>query len=78
MLIFRCSDYFVIGGGSGGLASAVSDRNDLATLNLGETSNGACMAIVADWVQRRASQHGAKVGVIEATHRLGGTCVNVG
>ncbi|ORY34906.1 hypothetical protein BCR39DRAFT_515505 [Naematelia encephala] len=42
-------DYFVIGGGSGGLASA-----------------------------RRAAQYGAKVGLVEATHRLGGTCVNVG
>jgi len=42
-------DYFVIGGGSGGLASA-----------------------------RRASSYGAKVGLVEATHRLGGTCVNVG
>jgi glutathione reductase (NADPH) len=43
------SDYFVIGGGSGGLASA-----------------------------RRAGQYGKKVGLVEATHRLGGTCVNVG
>lgn len=42
-------DYFVIGGGSGGLATA-----------------------------RRASQYGAKVGLVEATDRLGGTCVNVG
>jgi len=42
-------DYFVIGGGSGGLASA-----------------------------RRAAQYGAKVGLVEATYRLGGTCVNVG
>ncbi|KAL0074345.1 alternative NADP(H) dehydrogenase [Phycomyces blakesleeanus] len=43
-------DYLVIGGGSGGLASA-----------------------------RRASGiHGAKVALIEAQHRLGGTCVNVG
>ncbi|KAL7424976.1 Glutathione reductase [Cryptotrichosporon argae] len=42
-------DYFMIGGGSGGLASA-----------------------------RRAAQYGAKVGLVEATHRLGGTCVNVG
>ncbi|KAG1143286.1 hypothetical protein G6F37_006990 [Rhizopus arrhizus] len=42
-------DYLVIGGGSGGLASA-----------------------------RRASGiHGAKVALIEAQHRLGGTCVNV-
>ncbi|RXK34876.1 glutathione-disulfide reductase [Tremella mesenterica] len=42
-------DYLVIGGGSGGIASA-----------------------------RRAAEHGAKVGLIEGTHRLGGTCVNVG
>nr|AET35423.1 GlrA [Syzygites megalocarpus] len=43
-------DYLVIGGGSGGLASA-----------------------------RRASGiHGAKVALIEAQTRLGGTCVNVG
>lgn len=42
-------DYLVIGGGSGGLASA-----------------------------RRAGQYGAKVGLIESTGRLGGTCVNVG
>lgn len=43
-------DYLVIGGGSGGLASA-----------------------------RRASGiHKASVGLIEAQHRLGGTCVNVG
>lgn len=42
-------DYFVIGGGSGGLASA-----------------------------RRAASYGAKVGLVEATYRLGGTCVNVG
>ncbi|WWD20145.1 glutathione-disulfide reductase [Kwoniella shandongensis] len=42
-------DYFVIGGGSGGLASA-----------------------------RRASSYGAKVGLVEATPKLGGTCVNVG
>jgi len=42
-------DYFVIGGGSGGLASA-----------------------------RRAGQYGAKVGIVEGTYRLGGTCVNVG
>ncbi|WWD04312.1 glutathione reductase [Kwoniella europaea PYCC6329] len=42
-------DYFVIGGGSGGLASA-----------------------------RRAASYGAKVGLAEATPKLGGTCVNVG
>ncbi|CAJ0754126.1 1555_t:CDS:10 [Entrophospora sp. SA101] len=42
-------DYLVIGGGSGGLASA-----------------------------RRAGQYGAKVGLIESSGRLGGTCVNVG
>ncbi|CED84647.1 glutathione-disulfide reductase [Phaffia rhodozyma] len=42
-------DLLVIGGGSGGLASA-----------------------------RRASSYGAKVAIIEASHRLGGTCVNVG
>ncbi|KAJ9125323.1 Glutathione reductase [Naganishia vaughanmartiniae] len=42
-------DVFVIGGGSGGLASA-----------------------------RRAGSYGAKVGLVEATYRLGGTCVNVG
>ncbi|KAI8977493.1 hypothetical protein BDF20DRAFT_875179 [Mycotypha africana] len=43
-------DYIVIGGGSGGLASA-----------------------------RRASNiYGAKVALIEAQQRLGGTCVNVG
>lgn len=41
-------DYLVIGGGSGGVASA-----------------------------RRAASHGVKVGLIES-HRLGGTCVNVG
>lgn len=27
---------------------------------------------------RRAGSYGAKVGLVEATHRLGGTCVNVG
>ena len=27
---------------------------------------------------RRAAQHGAKVALIESSHRLGGTCVNVG
>jgi len=42
-------DYLVIGGGSGGLASA-----------------------------RRASNYGVKVGLIELSERLGGTCVNVG
>lgn len=42
-------DYLVIGGGSGGLASA-----------------------------RRAGSYGAKVGIIESSGRLGGTCVNVG
>ncbi|CAG8605188.1 11641_t:CDS:2, partial [Acaulospora morrowiae] len=42
-------DYLVIGGGSGGLASA-----------------------------RRASSYGLKVGLIESSGRLGGTCVNVG
>ena len=42
-------DYLVIGGGSGGLASA-----------------------------RRAAQYGAKVAIIESSHKLGGTCVNVG
>ncbi|OMJ29799.1 Glutathione reductase [Smittium culicis] len=42
-------DYIVIGGGSGGLASA-----------------------------RRAASYGAKVALIEASGRLGGTCVNVG
>ncbi|KAF9103303.1 Glutathione reductase [Mortierella sp. GBA35] len=42
-------DYLVIGGGSGGLASA-----------------------------RRAASYGAKVGLIEGSGRLGGTCVNVG
>ncbi|KAI1299080.1 Glutathione reductase [Mortierella claussenii] len=42
-------DYLVIGGGSGGLASA-----------------------------RRAATYGAKVGLIEGSGRLGGTCVNVG
>ncbi|OLY80469.1 Glutathione reductase [Smittium mucronatum] len=42
-------DYIVIGGGSGGLASA-----------------------------RRAASYGAKVAIIEASGRLGGTCVNVG
>ncbi|KAI9229316.1 MAG: hypothetical protein DHS80DRAFT_14192 [Piptocephalis tieghemiana] len=42
-------DYLVIGGGSGGLASA-----------------------------RRAASYGVKVGIIESSGRLGGTCVNVG
>ncbi|EJD06166.1 glutathione reductase [Fomitiporia mediterranea MF3/22] len=42
-------DYVVIGGGSGGIASA-----------------------------RRAASYGKKVALIEETHRLGGTCVNVG
>jgi len=42
-------DYLVIGGGSGGLASA-----------------------------RRAGAYGFKVGLIESSGRLGGTCVNVG
>ncbi|RGB24495.1 hypothetical protein C1646_821575 [Rhizophagus diaphanus] len=42
-------DYLVIGGGSGGLASA-----------------------------RRAGSYGLKVGLIESSGRLGGTCVNVG
>lgn len=42
-------DLFVIGGGSGGLATA-----------------------------RRASSYGAKVGLVEGTPQLGGTCVNVG
>ncbi|CAG8471680.1 27812_t:CDS:2 [Racocetra persica] len=42
-------DYLVIGGGSGGLASA-----------------------------RRAGSYGFKVGIIESSGRLGGTCVNVG
>ncbi|CAG8583424.1 1633_t:CDS:2, partial [Scutellospora calospora] len=42
-------DYLVIGGGSGGLASA-----------------------------RRAGSYGFKVGLIESSGRLGGTCVNVG
>ncbi|XAO25500.1 glutathione-disulfide reductase [Cryptococcus bacillisporus CA1280] len=42
-------DYLVIGGGSGGLASA-----------------------------RRAGSYGAKVGLVEVSPRLGGTCVNVG
>ncbi len=41
-------DYLVIGGGSGGIASA-----------------------------RRAAEHGAKVGIVEAG-AIGGTCVNVG
>ncbi|KAI9244165.1 hypothetical protein BY458DRAFT_561054 [Sporodiniella umbellata] len=50
MLSKTVYDYLVIGGGSGGLASA-----------------------------RRASGiHGAKVALIEAQTRLGGTCVNVG
>ncbi|KAG0169673.1 Glutathione reductase [Apophysomyces sp. BC1034] len=43
-------DYLVLGGGSGGLASA----------------------------RRAAGVHGAKVALVEAQHRLGGTCVNVG
>ena len=43
-------DYLVIGGGSGGLASA----------------------------RRASGMHGAKVALVEAQHRLGGTCVNVG
>lgn len=42
-------DLIVIGGGSGGLASA-----------------------------RRAAKYGARVALIEASPRLGGTCVNVG
>ncbi|RHZ46307.1 hypothetical protein Glove_627g45 [Diversispora epigaea] len=42
-------DYLVIGGGSGGIASA-----------------------------RRAGSYGFKVGLIESSGRLGGTCVNVG
>lgn len=42
-------DFFVIGGGSGGLACG-----------------------------RRAGQYGARVGLVEASPRLGGTCVNVG
>ncbi|CAJ0830298.1 14194_t:CDS:10 [Entrophospora sp. SA101] len=42
-------DYLVIGGGSGGLASA-----------------------------KRVGLYGAKVGLIESSGRLGGTCVNVG
>ncbi|XP_036155088.1 glutathione reductase, mitochondrial isoform X3 [Myotis myotis] len=44
----RAYDYLVIGGGSGGLASA-----------------------------RRAAELGARVAVVES-HKLGGTCVNVG
>jgi hypothetical protein len=28
--------------------------------------------------QRRAGSYGAKVGLVEASYRLGGTCVNVG
>nr|AAC49809.1 glutathione reductase [Schizosaccharomyces pombe] len=47
--ISKVFDYLVIGGGSGGLASA-----------------------------RRAAKHGAKVALIEASGRLGGTCVNYG
>ncbi|ORZ15265.1 hypothetical protein BCR42DRAFT_416754 [Absidia repens] len=43
-------DYLVIGGGSGGLASA----------------------------RRASGVHGASVALVEAQHRLGGTCVNVG
>ena len=42
-------DYLVLGGGSGGIASA-----------------------------RRAAKYGAKVGLVESSGRLGGTCVNVG
>ncbi|WBW72620.1 mitochondrial glutathione reductase Pgr1 [Schizosaccharomyces osmophilus] len=45
----KAFDYLVIGGGSGGLASA-----------------------------RRAAKYGAKVGLVEASGRLGGTCVNYG
>lgn len=31
-----------------------------------------------DVEKRRASSYGIKVGLVEATYRLGGTCVNVG
>ncbi|EEB06124.1 glutathione reductase [Schizosaccharomyces japonicus yFS275] len=47
--VSKTFDYLVIGGGSGGLASA-----------------------------RRAASYGVKVGLIEGSGRLGGTCVNVG
>lgn len=47
-MIKKVFDYLVLGGGSGGLASA-----------------------------RRAAKYGKKVGLIES-HRLGGTCVNLG
>ncbi|XP_032474222.1 glutathione reductase, mitochondrial [Phocoena sinus] len=46
--VAACYDYLVIGGGSGGLASA-----------------------------RRAAELGARAAVVES-HKLGGTCVNVG
>lgn len=42
-------DYLVLGGGSGGIASA-----------------------------RRAASYGAKVAIVEASGKFGGTCVNVG
>lgn len=48
-MAYNRSDLFVIGGGSGGLATA-----------------------------RRAASYGAKAGLVEASSRLGGTCVNVG
>eukprot|EP00939_MAST-03C_sp_MAST-3C-sp1_P001351 g1351.t1 len=48
-MIKKHFDLLVLGGGSGGIATA-----------------------------RRAAMHGAKVGVVERSPQLGGTCVNVG
>jgi glutathione reductase (NADPH) len=60
-------DIVFIGGGSGGVAGSVR-----LTLLLG------MLLLNKRLLQRRAASYGKKVALIEATTKLGGTCVNVG
>ena len=62
-------DAFYIGGGSGGLAAAV--RSPVIVESVPRLTVGFAL-------QRRAGSYGANVGLVEASYRLGGTCVYVG
>lgn len=51
------------------VSKTTGDHYDLLVIGGGSGGLGAA---------RRAASYGARVGIIEETHRLGGTCVNVG
>lgn len=60
-------DYVVIGGGSGGSGTSVSQKLSFCS-----------RVLYLVFSQRRAASYGKKVAVVEVDPYLGGTCVNVG